>query len=223
MTTCPLCTAGKGSVFYQDAERIYFRCGSCALVFLGSQFHLTVDREKAHYDTHNNDPHDPRYRKFLQPLFDAMRARVSPPARGLDFGCGPGPALALMLREAGYEMELYDKYYMPDESVLRGSYDFITCSEVVEHLASPGSVLRDLLQAIKPGGWLGIMTRMLSAETDFASWYYRRDPTHISFYSRRSLRWLAGHHGCRLEYCADDVALLQKVQSGNTANALVIR
>ena len=37
-------------------------------------------------------------------------------ARGLDFGCGPGPALTLLMEEAGFaKMNLYDPFYFADE------------------------------------------------------------------------------------------------------------
>jgi len=45
---------------------------------------------------------DPRYRRFLARLAEPLIAHLPKGARGLDFGCGPGPTLSLMLREAGF-------------------------------------------------------------------------------------------------------------------------
>lgn len=46
-----------------------------------------------------------------------LKAAVFPfaPASGraLDFGCGHGPVLAGILTEAGYEADLFDKYFSP--------------------------------------------------------------------------------------------------------------
>lgn len=211
MYPCPLCNTKRSSLYFSDAACTYYRCSECELIFLDSRHHLTPTAEKAHYDTHNNDPGDARYRDFLRRLFDPMSQRVSLPARGMDFGCGPGPALALMFAEAGYEMTTYDKYFACDSNALENKYDFITCTEVVEHLAQPGEVLGALLEQILSRGWLGVMTRFITPETDFASWYYRRDPTHIAFYSHTSLRWLAGRHQCDIEFAGDDIALLRKI------------
>ncbi|MEI4850515.1 class I SAM-dependent methyltransferase, partial [Klebsiella pneumoniae] len=83
---------------------------------------------------------------------------LGPGARGLDFGCGPGPALATMLREAGMDMALFDPFFYPQASVLERQYDFITCTEVVEHLHRPAEVFRQLDRLLAPGGWLGVMT-----------------------------------------------------------------
>jgi hypothetical protein len=55
--------------------------------------HVGPDEEKARYDRHTNQIHDPGYRAFLSRVLDPLRQQISPPALGLDFGCGPGPAL----------------------------------------------------------------------------------------------------------------------------------
>ena len=45
---------------------------------------------------------------------------------GLDFGCGPGPALADMMQSEGNEMEIYDPFCFPNQDALSKTYDFIT-------------------------------------------------------------------------------------------------
>ena len=45
----------------------------------------------------NNDPSDPDYRKFLSRLSNALLPHLKIRSQGLDFGAGPGPALALSL------------------------------------------------------------------------------------------------------------------------------
>lgn len=42
-----------------------------------------------------------------------------------------------MLEEAGHNMALYDIYYHPDTAVLEKQYDFMTATEVIEHLYHP--------------------------------------------------------------------------------------
>ena len=56
---------------------------------------------------------------------------------GLDFGCGPGPALANMMQSDGYEMEIYDPFFFPNKDALSKKYDFITCTETAEHFFNP--------------------------------------------------------------------------------------
>ena len=69
------------------------------------------------------------------------------------------PALAAMLRERGLTVALYDPFYAPDESVWSRAYDFITATEVLEHLHEPARELDRLFAALRPGGWLGVMTK----------------------------------------------------------------
>lgn len=197
--------------FYgQDTLRRYIQCLCCRLVFVPARYQLSFTKEKAYYDLHQNETHDIGYRTFLSRLFNPMQNCLTPPAKGLDFGCGSGPALAAMFHEAGYEMAIYDPYYAPDISVLKPYYDFITATEVVEHLFHPGQELGKLYALLKPGGWLGIMTKLVTNQTAFSTWHYKRDPTHVCFFSRDTFSWWATQQGCEVSFIDKDVILLHK-------------
>ena len=57
---------------------------------------------------------------------------------GLDFGAGPGPALAAMMSEDGFDVAIYDPFFQPDAEALQRKYDFITCTAVsYTHLTLP--------------------------------------------------------------------------------------
>ncbi len=190
---CPLCGSRAVTSFHRDAARDYLRCGTCALVFVPPHQHLSPAAEKAQYDLHRNHPDDPGYRRFLGRLFEPLAVRLAPGSRGLDFGSGPGPTLSLMFAEAGHEVANFDPFYAPEPSLLARRYDFITLSEVAEHLARPGDELDRLWQILNPGGWLGVMTKRLTDPDAFAGWHYRRDPTHVCFFSEASFNWLGDH------------------------------
>jgi 2-polyprenyl-3-methyl-5-hydroxy-6-metoxy-1,4-benzoquinol methylase len=179
-------------------------------VFVPPAFHLSAAAEKAEYDLHRNDPGDRGYRTFLSRLFDPLCQRLPKGAKGLDFGCGPGPALAMMFAEAGFDMAVYDPFYAPRKTVLQTRYEFITCSEVVEHFRFPGKEFTALWRLLKPEGWLGIMTKLVIDRQAFARWHYKNDPTHLSFFSRKTFRYLACHLNASLEFIGSDVVLLQK-------------
>jgi len=173
-------------------------------------FHLALDEEKKRYDRHQNSPGDPGYREFLNKLFLPLKERLEPGARGLDFGSGPGPTLSVMFEEAGYPTELFDPFYANRRKVLNAQYDFITVSEVIEHLRNPKESLDLLWSCLKNKGWLGIMTATVPETGNFSKWYYIHDPTHIGFYSEKTFTWIARHWNAHLERIAPDVALLQK-------------
>lgn len=207
--TCPLC--GESTVdFHTDRTRAYRRCPGCALIAVPPQYWLDAASEKARYDEHDNGPADAGYRRFLSRTSDAVRARVALPARGLDFGSGPGPTLSVMLEEAGYGMALYDPFYSPDESVFDTAYDFITATEVFEHLRAPATDLQRLLGCLRPGGWLVIMTKRARDREAFSSWHYILDPTHIIFFSEETFRWIATQWDLHLEMVGRDVVALCK-------------
>lgn len=207
---CPLCLGHDTHLWHEDRQRQYLRCQQCALVFVPPRFHLSPAAEKALYDLHCNQVDDPGYQRFLNRVLEPLAQRVKAPAQGLDFGCGPGPALAQMLRVAGYAVTLYDKFYFPAATALEQRYDFITATEVLEHLQAPRAVLQTLLDCLSSGGWLAIMTKRVRDQQAFSRWHYIHDPTHIAFFSDATFAWIAGHWHCQLTLCGPDVVLLQK-------------
>ncbi len=207
---CPLCQHPDPGHYHQDKRRHYFQCQRCHLVFADPAALLPAHAEKDQYDKHNNDPTDSGYRRFLSRVAEPLQARLSAGAEGLDFGCGPGPTLSLMMSEAGYPTAVYDPYFSPDRTPLRRQYDFITCTEAIEHFYRPAREWQLLLTLLKPGGWLGLMTKLVRGPQAFAQWHYKNDPTHVSFFSQATFEFLAERDGLRLEFIGADVILLQK-------------
>lgn len=207
--SCPLCLA-RHSYPLPVAGKHYHRCQSCELVWLDPACHLAPAAEKAVYDGHDNQVDDPRYRSFLMRAFGEVLARVPAPASGLDFGCGPGPALIAMGREAGYEMAGYDKFYADEPALLTRQYDFITSTEVIEHIADPRAVLDGLWDCLKPGGILVLQTQRVLGDERFRSWRYRHDPTHIVFFAEASFRALAARWQAAVCFPHADVVVITK-------------
>jgi len=143
--------------------------------------------EKQRYDQHDNDPEDTGYRRFVSPLVKKVAENFSSGAKGLDYGAGPGPVAARLLGDNGYAVELYDPYYHPDKSPLLKKYDFIICSEVIEHFRDPAKEFRLLRSLLLPKGSLLCLTEILSDNLDFKQWHYKNDPTHVFFYHQQAL------------------------------------
>jgi len=210
-TSCPLCLAEQVFHFFQDPIREYFHCSTCSLTFVSPNYFLSAEEEKARYDTHENSPDDPGYRNFLSRLFDPLHPLLAQGSCGLDFGSGPGPTLSLMFEEHGYAMSLYDVFYAKHHEALHQTYDFITATEVLEHLHCPGQDLNRLWDCLNPGGYLGIMTKLAPTKEHFANWYYKKDPTHVSFYSRSTFEWLAVRWQATITIIGDDVVIFRKL------------
>ncbi|WP_161427562.1 MULTISPECIES: class I SAM-dependent methyltransferase [Vibrio] len=212
MHTCPLCHSHHVEAYFEDKHRSYVRCQVCHLVFVPPAHRLSAEREKAFYDLHENNPHDLGYRRFLSRLCEPMLERLNPQSVGLDFGCGPGPTLSLMLAEAGHSVALYDHFFYPKQEVLHTRYDFMTASEVIEHLHDPHTIWQQWLNLVKPGGWIGLMTKLVKNVDAFAGWHYKNDLTHVSFFSRETFQFLAERDKLELEFIGSDVILLRNPQ-----------
>ncbi len=207
---CPMCLTANTAPWHRDGSRDYLRCAVCALVHVPRAQHLDRDAERQRYDQHNNDPADPGYRRFLSALFEPLRERLGPGAAGLDFGSGPGPTLSRMFEESGHPMRLYDPYYADDPDALSRCYDFVSCSETVEHFCDPARDWARLAGLLKPGGWLGVMTSLLDDDIDFPRWYYKDDPTHVAFHTPATITWIANHHALQPTILSPSIILLHK-------------
>lgn len=211
---CPLCHTAGSSLFCTAPQGHklldYYRCSECRLTFVAPAQLPTLAEEKAEYDLHCNDPQDAGYRAFLARLAAPLQALLPPAAVGLDFGCGPGPTLSSMFREAGFSCADYDPLYANDPQLLTRDYDFVSCTEVAEHFHQPGDSFALLQRLLRPGGVLGVMTRWLMADAQFERWHYRRDPSHVCFYKPATFEWIAARWDLVLHLPATDIALLQR-------------
>ncbi len=206
---CPLCSTPSTTIYFTDTFRSYFHCTCCDLVYADSSSYLIPSEEKSRYDLHNNDPMDPRYRKFLSRVFDPVKALITPGASGLDFGAGPGPTLSLMFEESGHDMKIFDLYYANHPEVLKpNSFDFVTCTEVIEHVQDAKNLIPMLFGLLKPGGPLALMTKLCTGLEQFKNWHYKKDPTHICFYSIETFNYIAEKFNCELKFHGDDVIIL---------------
>lgn len=216
---CPLCknisVAWFCSTPSATGERHYLLCGECDLLFLDPAQRPSQQIERKHYDLHHNVITDEPYCAFLSRLIDPLLEKIGkvPMAKsltGLDYGSGPGPVMAELLSRAGHQMSIYDPYFAPDRSVLSQVYDFVTCSEVAEHFYDPGAEFRRFELLIRPGGFLALMTGILPDWTDFKSWHYHRDITHVVFYSPKTIAWIGRQFGWVPEFFGSNVVLFSK-------------
>lgn len=212
---CPLCRCQAAQFYHRDKFRSYYQCATCALVFVPPEYHLSRQRERAYYDLHENSLEDEGYRRFLSRCARPLLDLLAPGSRGLDFGCGPAPLLASILAEAGHRVELYDIYYVPNARAMRRDYDFVVATEVVEHLSAPGDELDRLWRCVKPGGVLALMTKLVISRERFAEWHYTRDPTHITYFSAATFRWLAEKLEADVQFADSDVIILKKSGAGH--------
>lgn len=211
MLKCPLCSCEESTLYCKDETGEYRLCNDCTLVYVLEDEHLDEEAEKARYDLHKNSSDDEGYRKHLSKVSIPVLERIDQDAKGLDFGSGPGPTLSLLFEEAGHEMKIYDHFYAKDEAVLNSSYDFITSTEVVEHLYKPSEVLDSLWEIVNKGGLLCLLTQPYVNQDAFEKWYYKKDPTHVCFFSLETMQWLASKWLAELEVVSKDIFIFKKL------------
>ena len=208
--SCIVCKSELVSSFITKDRKTYWQCSHCLVKFLDQAFFIDEDTEKGRYLEHHNEIGDPAYLKFLSKLSEPLMAKLKPDDRGLDFGCGHGPALAEMLKAKGYDIDLYDPFFYPNKEIFSKKYNFITCTETAEHFFNPNKEFKTLDSLLLPDAWLGVMTTFLTEDKLFENWYYRRDPTHVVFYSQKTFEVIAEQNNWQLEIPAKDIALFCK-------------
>jgi len=179
------------------------------LIFVPVSDHLSLEKEKARYDMHQNKLDNEGYRKFLSRILPPLLPRINNSDKGLDYGSGPVPVLSQILTGIGYDTAHYDPFYRPDPSLLERQYDFVTCTEVVEHFRDPKAEWQSLIKLVKKEGWLAVMTQLTDEEMNFGTWHYKDDATHICFYADRTFNWIPRANPRPAEIHGNSIVLLQ--------------
>ncbi len=209
---CPLCLQSDVGLYYSEPARVYWRCTTCLLVFVPPRYHLSSEDARVRYNKHRNRPGQPGYegyREFLVRLVNIVVPRLAARADGLDFGCGPSPTMGNIMAQRGFRIRNYDPLFAADPAVLERKYDFVLCSETVEHFTQPGEDWTLLVRSVKQGGLLAVMTQRLVEEMQFADWYYKRDATHVAFYAPTTMEWIAGQHGLDATLYPKDIVIFR--------------
>lgn len=210
---CKICFSRTKTLSHPQHNEVYHLCESCHFLALQSEFYVDVQREKHQYDQHHNSLENEGYVMMFENFLDFFWERFTcKTIQVLDFGSGPTPVLAYLMQKRGARVACYDKFYAPNEAVLNEKFDAITSTEVFEHLENPKETLARLAEHLKEGGYLALMTLFhTNDDAMFWKWWYRRDPTHITFYTPKTLEVLAEKCGLKLmKHDGKRIALLQK-------------
>jgi len=213
MHLCKVCRASSQIIKDRKKNLHYYRCESCGFVSLDECFMIDRELEKKQYDQHNNGFESEGYVQMFEDFIEeAISSYLRNIETALDFGSGPGPVLSELLKRRGLEVDIYDLYFSPEKVYESKSYDLITSTEVFEHLAKPFDVLEMLVEHINPNGYLAIMTKFPPKDDQaFLAWWYRRDPTHISFFTPKSFELMAGKVGLKvLKIVNENIVVFQK-------------
>ena len=90
------------------------------------------------------------------------------------------------------------------------NYKFITCSEVVEHFFKPYEEFDKINNLLDNNSWFGVMTTFLPKNNLFENWYYRRDPTHVVFYKKKTFQYIGFQRNWQVFFPSENIALFHK-------------
>ncbi|MBN6187242.1 class I SAM-dependent methyltransferase [Aneurinibacillus sp. BA2021] len=200
---CKICGAGTKEVYDQQFGIAYYECGACEFMFEDEAHIVSPEEEKKEYDLHNNSYENEGYVNMFRDFYSrTVESYIGSGRKALDFGSGPEPVLAKILTEEyGYCTDIYDVYYAPQKVYEGQKYDLITCTEVVEHLRNPMEYFTLFADLLAEGGVLAVMTLYHPRDDEtFRRWYYRRDQTHIAFYTPKTMKYIADAVGLQLCY-----------------------
>jgi 2-polyprenyl-3-methyl-5-hydroxy-6-metoxy-1,4-benzoquinol methylase len=173
---------------------------------------MSYDEEANEYLRHNNNMESVGYVKMFEDVIEEYIIPLNISKKVLDFGSGPGPVLYQLLMRKGYDTYHFDPFYHNDLSYQNNQYQLITSTEVVEHFYDPLKEFTHLSELLDEDGYLLIMTHIRNISLDeFLNWWYRRDPTHVVFYSIKSLEIIAESVGLKLvQHNNKNIILFQK-------------
>jgi len=154
---------------------------------------LTFEEERQIYDLHINSIENEGYVSMFKNFLNAGVLPFKTSGYLLDYGSGPEPVLTeLVNRDYSFLTAHYDLHYAPDKSFENRTYDVIVSTEVIEHVDDPIAFIQSLSHLLAPDGIISIMTLFHSNDDEaFLNWWYRRDATHISFFTETTLKVLA--------------------------------
>jgi len=195
----------------------YYRCKECDFIFTDNL--PTLEQEKKQYSHHNNSLENLGYVNMFEKFIEfSLQPFVDMHSCILEYGSGPEPVLSYLLKQKGYQVQIYDPIYANDESWRKKKFDAITSTEVFEHLHEPAKTIKELLEVLKNKGLLSIQTMFHPQnEEEFLKWWYRRDPTHVGFFSHKTLKKMQSIFNLELlQFDQKSVATFRKLDYSKT-------
>lgn len=199
MVRCKICNNKTYILYDKQFDIKYYRCNSCDFIYEDIENHISFKREKKIYELHNNSIDNEGYVNMFNKFIDSFESFLVG-KKLLEFGSGPAPVFAELMRKRNYDVTIYDPYYFSDKLFKDNKYDVITSTEVFEHFVNPLGEIEMLVGLLNKEGILAIMTQFSKQDDHFLNWWYRRDETHISFYNEKTFMYIAEKFNLKIVY-----------------------
>jgi 2-polyprenyl-3-methyl-5-hydroxy-6-metoxy-1,4-benzoquinol methylase len=196
---------------------VFCKCPVCALIFTNE----TADNAAAekHYKSQWNNTDANFWKQQVEGLLGVIQRYRMPVGRVLDFGSGSG--------EITKEFQRRDIDATPLEPMVHGylkdqnyphKFDVVVGVEVIEHLPNLSQELKEIDRFLADDGIMLFTTILTNSFIDsanavdvFKGWWYKDDPTHVSFFSNKSIFKLAEIERYSADIYGDQLFVLKRL------------
>lgn len=200
-----------------SGEAIYYaRCTDCGFLYAPSlhawsesQFLERIyNKDYIQFDGEYAEVRPRQNAQTIVQYFSHQRSGIS----HLDYGGGNG-LTSKLLRNDGWNSVSFDPFPSSQTDITSlGDFNLITAFEVFEHVPDLHGMMNNLEKLLRPGGVV-MLTTFLSdgqiKEGERLSWWYAAPRNgHISLFSSKALRRLAGLHGFNVRHLNQSLHLL---------------
>ena len=212
---CPLCGRGVFDKFWAMTGYRLVRCRNCAMVW----DYIPPEKLLEQYDSSYfiNDNPKGGYANYFEGMrinkktFEIRLNRIAKKVKKgyfLDVGCALGDCLVIAKKQGwkrvfGVEASEYAKRICAEKKVKiigntldqtkfpKDYFDAIAYQDVIEHITNPVTELKLVLNILKKGGYVFIVTPDISgvwAKILGPLWYHYKPKEHVSYFSRETIK-----------------------------------
>ena len=209
---CKICS-GPAQLFYRDWRSFYI-CPVCFFVFTAET--IGEDQQRTHFTS--QDMQEPDFWNNEAEKYIRFARQFVEPGTILDFGSGRG-CLSEALKAMGFDVSSFEPMIHGrfDRQAYPRQFNLVIANQVIEHMTDIVSEIGNILPVLEPGGLLffsSLFTDHFIFDRDspeyFKNWWYKDDPTHVSFYCFLTLDHVGKHTGLNIVgYGPNAVALMR--------------
>lgn len=204
---CTVCGTANDAILFRKQQFDYHRCAACSHIYVSPR--VTAAVQKRLGDSLDAAPEDEflHTQKIYADFLCRLLRRHAPGPRLLDIGYGAGYLLRTArthgfqvygvetsrTRTAALESMMGDRLriaHLGVDPLPWGSFDAVVMTHVLEHLADPGAVLRQIFESLHPDGVLYVAVpdnesqqfRIFGKE-----WEAVNPVAHLQFFNERAL------------------------------------
>jgi len=220
---CKIC-ASNSPEFFHD-KRTFYLCPFCSLIFTDET--LIGEEADQHYKQQWDNQDEQFWVDRAEDLLALILRHKGTPKRILDFGSGSGK-LSDQFKNRGFDITPLDPMttgYLKDQHYTE-QFDVIISIEVIEHITDLWQEFTELDKVLSDDGIMIFSTLLTNtfielplegARQHFATWEYKDDPTHVSFFNDKAIAVLSKIAGYTSWSYGNNLFVIKRIQPDTLA------